>query len=913
VQRPNVDPGTGAEARAVGLVYANALEGVSVRDCTGKIYLRGFCVDGGNEATMTTVTSQQRTNIGFDIQNSEVVIENCTVLRCKKVGMQAVNSNVILNRGFIAAHNYELKDGGATLSEKVDNIRTPGLRAISSNITLSASTEDAKGLPIDAPFCFYRNMVGIELENSNLITPPGCRGGLTPTNIAAQTPSPAGENFGSQEVVLQSFYNVHEGITAKNSLLDTAYRVASFQNEVGIKLQTSTFKVGGCAVDRNQNGGIVANNSYVNYNKNAISSFTAGAFYPINNFIENGQHILLDASEFVPTYVSGMNTISQVFALHKNHAITEVGSSKQTLPAVEVNNSSYMLAAATQSFLHDYLAENGYYLAGGVAKGSAFRVTNQSNLDLYGHGTVANTIIGPRLYSSQQKAAALYAGNNSHISVAGPTTICQTGIDALAEDNSTVEFGPHQKDGMVDASGWGLESAVNQTQVQLHATRACLVANRNSTIDMHDMGDYHGRWNGKYLISPDYPTGSTYDISAYCSSGYLQFYPNPFVTLTGAELGLVDRYPTTTANVEDQTSLVKLPWTDTAGELTKASYGGMCVRAVGSSRVKAQNVWFPAGWINTSGPYYDAHGGAAATSYQCDLLRIWNIADNSELHASYLSVGNVENGGEGHPQDLSGQYYGPSAVWVSGPGATGPGSTGLSGAPSSTPDTSGLSVLDSFGLGIQTKGEAGYYGKTEAQNIGPFRIYVSPHPKAKFLGYPRTSDGNFYPYTPYYLPTYFQSMGFSFPETADLVVGAPYQLFSQGYATSSDCSAINSQGPNYTNVSAIYQDLGFSGYITTVASGAQGFNDASSFFYTSAMLPYDTQNRIWLDESAMNTFANAKNGTLNTSGRRKIVSYYQTPIIYPGEGDPGMTDASPISYQGGGIRSVNLFDLDRDL
>ena len=72
------------------------------------------------------------------------------------------------------------------------------------------------------------------------------------------------------------------------------------------------------------------------------------------------------------------------------------------------------------------------------------------------------------------------------------------------------------------------------------------------------------------------------------------------------------------------------------------------------------------------------------------------------------------------------------------------------------------------------------------------------------------------------------------------------------------------------------------------------------------MLPNDSETKIWLDDSAMNTFANAKNGTLNTSGRKKIFSYYKAINVYPGEGFWNTT-------VGQGFRSANLFDLDREL
>ena len=339
----------------------------------------------------------------------------------------------------------------------------------------------------------------------------------------------------------------------------------------------------------------------------------------------------------------------------------------------------------------------------------------------------------------------------------------------------------------------------------------------------------------------------------------------------------------------------ELPQQDLAlgNSVSSLSYGGMCVRAVGESEITARNVTFPTGWANPSGRYYDA-----SSTGNCDLLRVWNIADNSELHASYLTVSSY------FPEDASGFYYGPSAVWTSD---TGPAGTGLSGAPSGTADTSGLSVLDSFGLGVNTGGALGYYGKTQQQNIGPFRIYVSPHPKSKWLGYPYTTAGQ--GYMPPQPPAAFVSMGFSFPNTATLKTGAPYQLYAQGYSTSSDCSSLDP-----ATASGIYQDLGMSGHIITlpssmqVASSANPHHVASSFFYTSGMLSSDNETRIWLDDSAMNTFSNAKNGTLGTSGRKKIFSYYKAITDYPGEAwwqaDAGF---------GKGLGSANLFDLDRDL
>jgi len=903
--------------RATGFIYANSLSSVYIKDCVGPVYVRGFCVDGGSQASIKADPGSQVTARGFDIQNSDVVIENCTATRCTHAGVEAVNSNVILNRGFIAFRNYELISSPNYLDYKVLTNETPGLRAINSNVILSSTTASDTGLPIDSPYCFYRNMVGIELENSKLGTEPTFQFGK---NAAGDT---ASTNNGSQTLVLQSFLNKKEGIKATNSIIDTSQRITSFANEVGVNLNNSVMSVGQFSFDHNQLTSVLATNSKFNYNKDAIAtSITAGPFYPVYNFQANGQDIVLTNSDFVPTYVSGMDSKYESFSLSGNHQCKErpIGSGdvvKTTLPSVVLKNGSYMDGMAVKSINSNYkLTSNKYEVAEGV-RGAAFSVTDQSTLRLVGNQNYATWILGPYEFNKQQRVAGLYAGNDSKIYLAGPTTVAQYGIDALAEDNSVVEIGPPLTDEVLDVSGFNLTASGNHTTVQLHSTRACLVANRNSTIDMHDLGDYHAFWQPKYYDgTEDYLTGngtkatagqSMYATSAYTSSGAMQFYPNPFATYGAADatkLDLEDQavYPSTVLT-GDLKVYEKI--TNHTSDVSSASWGGMCIRATGSSNVNVRNVMFPTGWADTSGPYYDAStlNDGKNRTLGCDLLRIWNIADESKLHTSYLSVSNT------HPQDMSGVYSGPSAVWASGGFGT-----PISGCPQTTPNTGILSVLDSFGLGYNHGGGTGgigFYGKTTHENTGPFRIYVSPHPKAKFLGHPSGSPmGCYSPYGAGGTGTFF-SMGYGMPHTSVLIKkGTPYQIFAQGYNVSSDCSATNNQGPNWQNPSSIYEDLGFSsfrGEVMKNLNGPTGPQAASSFYYASAMLG-DSENRIWLDESSMNTFANAKNGTLGTSGRKKIFSYYKTTTNYPGEGF-----WQPDGGDGVGFKSANLFDLDRDI
>ena len=887
--------------RATGLIYNNTLSTATIKNCSGRIYLRGFCVDGATQAAITS-TGSQRTDIGFDIDGSEVVIENCTATRCKKAGLKANNSEVILNRGFIATNNYELEDfDGGFLNQKKTSVQTPGLKAVNSNVTLSSALTAAYGCPVDSPFVFTRNMVGVDLENSQVVTPTGYRHGL---DVAGNTIT---EVYGSNTIVLQTFNNVNEGIKAKQSLIDMSSRVSSFQNRVGVRLEDSTFKVQETTLDNNQDQGLISTGSIFNYNKNAQAITRVGPFNPLTNFENNGQHVHMKGSQFIPTSVSAMDTIYERMLFNGNHMRVETNGKKSVVPAVEITNGSYMNAVCPNSFGLASQTDSTSAIYDSPVKGAAFSVTENSYLDINGTGRFSTYIVGPNLWSKSQRTTGLYAGKNSSIHVAGPTSILQWGVDALAEEGSTIKFAPQEIGGVVDASGWSLFNTANHTKTQLHATRACLVAADNSNLVMQDLGDYHKYWNAKYLTGADYPTGNVagklgeFDTSSYFSDGHLQFYPNPFAEYgTGTDqLNLVTQagWPTDFGGINiDGTTFTILPFQDTGtptNDVSSLSYGGFCVRAVGGSTVKANNILFPAGWENASGPYYDA-----STTGLCDLVRIWNIGDTSKLHASYLSVGNTTaNAGTiGHPQDLSSYYYGPSALWTSDSG------TGLSGAPSSTVNTSSASVLDSFGLGTDTGGELGYYGKTTRQNIGPFRIYVGVDPKANFLGYP-SKNGTYNP--PPYGDVY-KSMGFEFPNDATLITGPPKQLFAQGYSPSGDCSAINNQGDNFLNASAIFQDLGFSGYITSLPLAEQAQNVASSFFYPEHMLPSDSAANIWLDESAMNTFANAKNGTLGTSGRKKIFSYYKAITDAQGEGFFYPTRAD-------GIGSINLFDLDRYL
>ena len=322
------------------------------------------------------------------------------------------------------------------------------------------------------------------------------------------------------------------------------------------------------------------------------------------------------------------------------------------------------------------------------------------------------------------------------------------------------------------------------------------------------------------------------------------------------------------------------------------------------------NTHFPCGWLNASAIVLDVSAGShrSDATANCSQLYIWNIGDDSSLHASQISVSGL------YPGDTA--YHGPSGLYVSAAGSCFTPNVALSSAPSATPDTGRLSILDSFGKHPQyalADGAAVQAGaqplgaRTTFENKGPFRIYFSVKPIAKYLGYVRCGGGvDQKVFTSVQLSSNLDPGGYTWPNTPSAVeLGEPYQELAQGYNPSRDCSTTDP-----TTVSSIYNALGFQ-----TAASDSGQPLSTTFFYASAMLDDSYVNRIWLDDSAMNTFANAKNAAKGTSGRVKLVSYYRATTAKYGEsytGEWGNTTEGDRKGYGLGFRSSNIFDFNRD-
>jgi len=955
------------DTSAGGSTYLNRCSKISVKDCDGPIYIRNFLVDGDNQTGMGAVLLRSPKRTGIEITNSDVLLENCAAIRCKEAGFKFNNSKVVLSRSAFAYRNYELSSSTGRFPD-----RGIGFHGVNSDISISAlltATTEAgagewEGEGRDVILCASRNNLGMRLDNSKLT------GGL-PRSVLTNS-----KTGGISTFELNNTF----GIELNNSQVDLKGLLDVYGNLDGISLNNSQLVYEDLCVGGNQEKGLLSKNSSVMVDTSGNPGTTGQYRNKQTDFAHNGQHLDLQAnSEFsfkkkvhIPT--SYGNT-AFLFA----HGGLRWGETPNTLipPAIQVDHSK---ANFLNTFIVPRLQSN--FVPNTPHYGLALQANNNSNVEFYGTKNGATFIMGPPGYDYQRYVAGLYASKNSTIGLHGPTFIGQFGVDVLAEDNSVINITPPQLDSTntIDVSGFDLSDVGNHTSVELHSTRSCLVANKNSTINLRDLGDYAGSWGnsptGRILLAD----GTDYIVDAdtreILRNGSLQFFPNPQneSAYTGFEM---DDLSSTSRNLSysqfaalgaggtsptfdvytssNQFAIsVKSYYDDNTWEEKMAwmSKGGVCLRATEDSVVNVMNVNFPVG--TSTSPMDSVFYSCSGTP--CNLLMMWNIADTSRLNAAYCSVSAM------YPYDVG--YHGPSALWASAevPGNN-PVSPGAgrdiiaSGAPSATPDTGVLSVLDTFGAGsgawlipsgvgfnepfgryypvsgvdrgdagtaaalegilplalvkrlvdagiaVSGRGfmghvDAGIYGAgvVNYDNQGVFRLYFSPKPETKLL-YADMSG---------YINGACALGGHDFYGVA----GPVYQIFSQCYNMSAPVSALaspdtttwgeaNATSSNYPNLLKLSYD-----------SRGYGVADqlwTSGFYYCKEFVD-DNPTQCMLDESASNLFANAKNASIGMSGRPRKVYLYRSRDSLDAGSEAFEGDASATI----GFKSANIFDLKRD-
>jgi hypothetical protein len=891
-----------------GYIYFNNLSKLSVKNCDGPIYIRNFCVNGKS-------TVGAGTRVGIEINNSDVLLENCASVRCSEAGFKFNNSKVVLSRSAFAYRNYEL----SSVTGRSPN-NGVGFHAINSDVSISAlfsaTTEtgvagDFIASGNDNVVISSRNQYGFILDNSRLV---GGVPRLTNGN----------EKSGG---ILAIEQNTDSGLISNNSTIKLKGLLDFYGNNTGIKLNNSVFEYDELTVECNHKEGILSNASVITLLPR--TSTHTQTTRKQTEFKNNGQHLNLQnhsVKDFV--FVDHAPEVYGNTVFSNCHGVTR-SSIPKPLAAIYLDNSKTSLIHPNIQVRDDSFSTPIY--------GAGIRAINNSNVDLYGTKNGCTFVWGSADFDDQYHSAGIYAGNESQVGIHGPTLIARFGIDILAEDNSTINIEPPKYQGSdgLAVSAFDLTDQENHTSVELHSTRACLVVNKSSTLNMKNLGGVVSSWpvaaSGQAMTAFGYASDEITNINEYVGSGSLQFYPNPpdSDAITAADTDSLDLV--TSFSISEDLTFTKNSrinaclfnsltmssnsfWS--AGQIPNITLGGTCVRALAGSNVNVKNVHFPIGSTDSTleAKFY------ASNVDDCHKLLIWNIADTSKLNASYLSVSGM------YPADAT--YHGPSALWASSYNGVDPIDKIASGAPSGTPDTGSLSILDSFGAGssvfslprgasynsnfnryyavsgnesdetVKQLISAGinyynsdlyHYGAKEHtyENKGVFRIYWSPKPSARLL----QTD----------LSGYLEG---AFPHGGDFsgTTGPAYQLFSQGYNCSAPLSAIIPDG--YINASAIYPELLKISYDADL----DGIADSlwtSGFYYCSEFLD-DDPTQCMLDESASYTFANSKNANLGSSGRPKRVTIYSTRGAAQKISESHLGDVSG-AY---GYRSSNVFDLD---
>ncbi len=856
----------------VGLTYANYLSGVEILDCGGPIYFRGFFIDG-NDSLATTPT-KFTSNIGLKINNcSNLIIENCTIARFETGGCKVVNSDVIFSKGFISAFNF-LSIAGPYLSSN----ESYGLYLDNSNVVFSAINNNLYK-PADCPFILAYNEHGIKAYNSKIVT--------------NHFPTWVSEN--KDVVSLQICNNFDIGLEMHDSLVDINGRLALFLNKIGLKAMNSELHLADFTIDNNTLFGVSMFDSNLEYNRHFQNFLVSGAdkYWARAQFnIEhNGQNIHLVRSTFI--YEDGFphdTVLSNEVA--EKIGITRVGKNsisdgKNIVPSVFIEGGSTLklanVQAATKGFTYAgtgiitpepyFDTLNGIdFTASSTVDGALFKVDTGSTLELHGTKNTngRTTLLGPSSREKQRKISAISASNGSTVRISGPTTIAQVGVGIHVNNGSTLEISPHRFNGVTDrtymfATTPAALCSGNHTEVEIHSTKSGIFADNSSNVLLKDLGDYHSFW-GNDASSFTYNKDDVLSLSASTSAGGIRFFANtPGTSVNPSSVFSVSAAYTFeggfTYSGADHSSL--------KGDNDKDQYlgfsrGGMCVVAQRGSNVIVKNVHFPANHYNPSAVILDENAGM-----NCGMLYGWAIDQDSTLNASYCSVKGTM------PVSAGNNYHGPKMLYS---GTCGNGY--LSGAPSATPDSYEISILDSFGgamtVYVPSLALNKYIGDGVSgvqSNKGPFRLFFTPTGKAKFLGYAFDSNGILGPATH---ATNFTASGVWY--------GEPYQILAQGYNPPIDLSSTYAP-----SMSGTFPDIGSSGL----------------FAYVKDYISPTYRDRIVFDESAMDTFANARNALTGKSNRLPLITMVSNRNNPVGEG--GSPD------HGDGLISLVNLDLDKDV
>ena len=989
----------------VGVAYGASFRKIKITNCS-RVKLKNVCVDSASGADFTYPNNAQfLCDRGIDVRDSNILLENVAVSRFRKTGIYMDNSTVGTAKHFFVSRIYDRTVNQTRESNGV------GVYSVDSNLIFDTSSTDTASYAANSAGAYINSIskCGTGIWGVNSQVGGGARSDATTVGY----PKNAGGQADFDTTHLTCFGNT-TGIRLQNSVLDYDGRPSVFCNLKGVDALQSSITLPQFSIDYNQDEGVYLSKSTFRYGKfsswfaaHGSCSATAGGVKPkpaycadynaINVHSDKGSSITPDLE---CSAINNLDMWGGSYSGTGENGWRQLAMSNHTatFPAILISDNSdgefVQLAVATPA------------AAGGVA-GKCARAENNSSLVIRGTQKGATglgsygSLVNLDQMESNWTTAATCADSNSKITFSGPTKISRYGIAVLALNNSEASFGPPVTAGenTPNSALYGLDTSSNHTMIDLHASRACVVASNKSMINMESLG-------GSALS----PTASvdTKSLSALSglytsatSGSFVRFSPNGFTENAAGS-------PQVQATGFDTFTRTAL-----SGALTDShpsiSTGGMCVRAVGASHVNANLVNFKFGMESSSvsGVIYNYNGAGcefndlttsgtvgSVTSDVCDLVtdccttvttsppfvtttttaastttattttttittttpgatttttsttvtvepstttstyrpperplppslevggadilnpstsqeqaanyntnatafdcvggrvQLWNIADTSRLHAANLLI----NGLPPETACVGSTWHGPTGRWYNGAACDYYGKYGLAAA---TFDT----------CGIVTGQVDGFYNLGIFRIVGSNRGYLKSYTEIAYDGYPVRSQ-------------FFGG-------------GSPLdQCGGQGYQTMFDV-AVNTNGiedvsrhvglePGTTLDSEPVFGRGLAGQpgeigtLNGLISHAPMTEGRGMLWDVGQLHPqmpvpplhlgWQGYMRNWVDESAANVFANTKHAA---NKKVNLLSIYRSTTSVGGEGRDRVTGNPTF---GVGVRSLNMFDLDR--
>ena len=647
--------------------FGSYFSSIQIKDCQGTVKFTNILVDsasGFDDANPNGCAHLGET--GWDIENSEVILDNCASIRNKAHGFFIKNSRVKSTGHLIAWRNYNKADQNNRDQDGV------GLLALNSDIEFDSTLYDESRKYM---IMFAKSKYGLEMRNSTL------RGGIRLTSNDPESASGL-PNGGSQNntrnlitgglqnlnnvigaggdrhtSILHACWNTDTGIRLEGSDVEFRGRISAYLNQnYGLDIIRTEARLTQFTLNHNGDTGLILRNSNLTYgwevddfadkpdNYSAIlyarDQFASGGSddteVPIRNRAQfnadaNNQNIVIDrGSTLIPFKVNSIPTLYGRWgggSWTNADATYGIGADCSALPSIHygatynrVNNLPGILVTNNST------AEFVNFAAGvestDTGKGKVAVASNGSNLIFRGTDGNATTMsMFPVNDTTTQfrswLTAAVLATNNSTLEMTGPTKISRFGVGVLAESGSQFAAKPPTllgTDSILDVSGYNLDTSGNHTTLEIHSTRAALVANKNSSIRLLSLGGKTRSDGTTISNSVDVLTNSFADsfigdqndqYQYTTSGGYAKFYPNAFTSsiasFTELAIPTSDAFDRTKRTILDDESH------------DEGCTGGMCVRAVQDSFVDVNLVNFkvrvaPA---DLSGAFYNLSGTGA--------------------------------------------------------------------------------------------------------------------------------------------------------------------------------------------------------------------------------------------------------------------------------------------------------------